>query len=108
MSSFASKHKPRSSRGFSAVLDETVEGKLCYVQTKDKNGFDAFYFLLLNPEKEEEFQKIMKRPGGTNLGEFGMVVASGYGRSPHQAAKEFIQEQFGIDADALIAAAKEG
>lgn len=90
------------------MLDDTVQGKLCYIQTKDKTGYDAFYFLVLEPEKEEAFRKIMKRPGGSDLAHFGLVVASGYGRSPHQQAKEFIAENFGVDAEALIAAAKAG
>ena len=106
MSDFISKHKPRSSRGFAAMLDDTVSGKLCFIQTKDSTGYDAFYFLVLLPEMEEEFKKIIPRPGGADLSRYGVIVSSGYGRTPHQASREKIRELFDLDVETLIANAK--
>lgn len=90
------------------MLAETDSGQLSYVQVKDKRGFDAFYFLMVDPGKEAYFKKIMGRPGSVELTDYGQIVASGYGRAPHQAAKDFIKENFNVDAEALIAAAKAG
>lgn len=103
--SFASK-APRSTRGFAARLERQEEGYLCYIQTKDETGYDAFYFLLLNPEKEEAFNAVIGRPGQADLQDFGIIVASGYGRTPHQGARDRIQELYGLDALELIKEAK--
>ena len=104
--SFASKAPPRSSRGFAARLEKQEEGYLCYIQTKDETGYDAFYFLLLIPEKEEAFNAVIKRPGQADLREFGIIVTSGYGRTPHQGARDKIMELYGLDALALVEEAK--
>lgn len=92
----------RSARGFAAVLDQHTSGQLCYVQTKDETGYDAFYFLLLFPEKEEAFNALIGRPGMANLEEYGAIVASGYGRTPHKAAREKMFDLYGIDVQTLI------
>jgi hypothetical protein len=103
--SFAT-NAPRSGRGFAARLDKQEAGYLCYVQTKDETGYDAFYFLLLSPEKEEAFNAIIGRPGQADLQDYGVVVASGYGRTPHKGARDKIMELYGLDALALIEDAK--
>ena len=100
--SFASKAPPRSSRGFAARLEKQEKGYLCYVQTKDETGYDAFYFLLLDPAKEEAFNAVIYRPGKADLREFGIIVVSGYGRTPHKNAQERIKELYGLDALTLI------
>ena len=97
---------PRSGRGFAARLDKQEAGHLCYIQTKDETGYDAFYFLLLDPEKEEAFNAIIGRPGQADLQDFGVVVASGYGRTPHKGARDKIMELYGLDALVLIEEAK--
>ena len=104
--SFSSKAPPRSTRGFAARLEKQEDGYLCYIQTKDETGYDAFYFLLLDPEKEEAFNAVIGRPGQANLGEFGIIVAAGYGRTPHQGARDKIMELYGLDALELIEEAK--
>lgn len=97
---------PRSARGFAARLIQQDEGYLCYVQAKDETGYDAFYFLLLNPEKEEAFNAVIGRPGQADLQDFGIIIAAGYGRTPHKAARDRIMELYGLDALALIEEAK--
>ncbi len=105
--SFVSKAPPRSARGFAARLEKQEEGYLCYVQTKDETGYDAFYFLLLDPAKEEEFNAVIHRPGMADLREFGVIVTAGYGRTPHKKACERIQELYDLDALALIEEARQ-
>lgn len=102
---FASR-APRSTRGFAAKLEKTIEGELCYIQTKEERGYDAFYFLVLFPGKEDAFQAVAHRPGLFDMREFGTIVASGFGRTPHQGAKDKIKELFDLDAEELIASAK--
>lgn len=106
--SFAAKQKPRSARGFSAQLEKTPNGDLFFIQTKASNGFDAFYFVLVPSPKVDFFAKLVRRPGGIDFAEYGDVVASGYGRTPHQASKDFIKEKFELDVDALLERAKNG
>lgn len=105
--SFVSKAPPRSMRGFAARLEKQEEGYLCYVQTKDETGYDAFYFLLLNPEKEEEFNAVIHRPGMADLREYGIIIASGYGRTPHKKACDKITELYDVDVIVLIEEAKQ-
>lgn len=97
----------RSTRGFAAKLEKTVEGHLCYIQTKEERGYDAFYFVILFPEKAEEFDIVARRPGVFDIREFGTIVVSGFGRTPHQAARDKIKELFDLDADILIEEAKQ-
>lgn len=104
--SFAAKQKKPSTRGFAAQLDKLPNGELFYIQTKASNGFDAFYFVLVPEPKVEFFAKLMRRPGSVNFQEYGEVVASGYGRTPHQGSKDFIKERYGLDVDTLLAIAK--
>lgn len=105
--SFVSKAPPRSTRGFAARLEKQEEGYLCYVQTKDETGYDAFYFILLDPEKEEAFNAIIGRPGQADFLDYGIIVTSGYGRTPHKQARDKITELYGVDALALIEEAKQ-
>lgn len=98
---------PRSTRGFAAKLNNTVEGELCYIQTKEERGYDAFYFVVLFPGKEDEFEAVAKRPGLFDIEEFGTIIVSGFGRTPHQAARDKIRELFDLDAEILIEEAKQ-
>lgn len=96
----------RSTRGFAAKLEQTDQGTLCYIQTKEERGYDAFYFIVLFPGKEEEFERVAHRPGLFDMRDYGTIVVSGFGRTPHQGAREKIKELFDLDAEELIAAAK--
>ena len=107
MVQFTPNTPPRSARGFAARLEKSEKGYICFVQTKDETGYDAFYFMLLDPQKEQAFNEVIQKPGMADLKEYGMIVASGYGRTPHKDACDKIRELFDVDALLLIEEAKQ-
>jgi hypothetical protein len=62
---------------------------------KDHTGKDAWYFVMVDKPRVDAFSKI-KAGQAINLGEYGKVIASGYGTTPPESAFEDIASTYGV------------
>ncbi len=65
----------------------------------DTTGQPAWYLVHVRPEKEKAFLASIDGPGTIDLEDYGVVVASGYGRRPDAAAKARIKAELGFDVE---------
>jgi hypothetical protein len=66
------------------------------LKAKDSSGNMAYYFVLVEPEYQDEFNKFVPGIGNKNLNEYGRVIASCYGEEPSQVVKDFLKKKYGI------------
>jgi hypothetical protein len=66
------------------------------LKAKDSTGRWAYYFVLVEPQKEEAFLKALKSDESIDLEDYGKVIASNYGEEPSQEVKNFLKERYGF------------
>jgi len=74
-----------------------VKNLLYALSYAPENSERIYYFLLVDPDKEEEFQKALTGTAPFNVKDFATVIASGYGDPP-----EDIKEQMLIKYNAIL------
>lgn len=67
------------------------------LKAKDTTGRWAYYFVLVDPSREEEFLGAMNGGGIMDLEDYGKVVASCYGEAPSEEVKDFLREKYGFE-----------
>jgi len=67
------------------------------IKARDKSGQWAYYFVLVEPHREESFLKSIERDGTMNLADYGRVVASCYGEAPTPEVRRFLKETYDFD-----------
>ena len=67
------------------------------LKAKDTTGRWAYYFVLVDDDREKEFLLAIEGDGTIDLEDFGFVVTSCYGEEPNQLTKNFLKEHYGFD-----------
>jgi len=83
-----------------SFVDQIVakKGHLIHkLKAKDSTGRWAYYFVLVEPPKEQSFLAALKSEETIDLEDFGKVVASNYGEEPNDEIKTMLKERYGFD-----------
>jgi hypothetical protein len=64
------------------------------LKAKDSTGRWAYYFVLVEPQRESAFMKAIDGDGMIDLEDFGKVIASCYGEEPNDETKTFLKEKY--------------
>jgi hypothetical protein len=83
-------------QGYNTKLVE-VKNLLYALSYAPENSERIYYFLLLDPEKEEGFRKALAGVATFNIKDYATVIAAGYGDPP-----EDIKEQMLIKYNAIL------
>ncbi len=67
------------------------------LKAKDSTGRWAYYFVLVEPQRETAFMSAIDGDGMIDLEDFGKVVASCYGEEPNEETKTFLKDKYGFD-----------
>ncbi len=67
------------------------------LKAKDSTGRWAYYFVLVEPQRESAFMKAIDGDGMIDLEDFGKVIASCYGEEPNEETKTFLKEKYGFE-----------
>lgn len=80
-------------------MDHLIRSRsdMCYqVMGKDTTGRTAWYFVLVDKEKKDQF--LGHKPGDSyDLADYGKIIASGYGEEVPDDVKEMLKEKYGFD-----------
>ncbi len=86
-------------RDKNSFMDHLIRSRsdLCYQVTgKDITGKTAWYFILVDKEKKDQF--LNHKPGDSyDLADYGKIVASGYGDDVPDDVKAMLKEKYGFD-----------
>ena len=64
----------------------------------DINGKQAYYFVLIEPNKDVSFKRAIESGvGKLNFEDYGKVIASCYGDEPNERVKELLRQKYGFD-----------
>ena len=66
------------------------------IKALDYTGRKAYYFILVEANKERGFLKSLET-GGFNLNDFGIVIASCYGDEPTEEIRDLLKTKYGFD-----------
>jgi hypothetical protein len=69
------------------------------LKAKDSTGRWAYYFLLVQPDKEPDFMTAIGGSGIIDLEDYGTVIASCYGESPNDETVAFLKERYDFDVN---------
>ena len=87
------------SQKFIQKVEATRSGNIFLVTGgKDKSGYDAWYYVQVEPLKISLFQKMIKS-GAIKLDEFGKILESGFGKTPDEMAIKKMKEQYNFTAE---------
>ena len=67
------------------------------LKAKDSTGRWAYYFVLVEPAREQAFLAALKSDETIDLEDFGKVIASCYGEEPNDQLKEELKERYGFE-----------
>lgn len=67
------------------------------LKAKDSTGRWAYYFVLVEPAREQAFLAALKSDQTIDLEDFGKVIASCYGEEPNDQLKEELKERYGFE-----------
>lgn len=80
-------------------MDKLIKSRadMCYkVSGRDSTGREAYYFILIDKDKKEQFLK--HTVGDTyNLEDYGKIIYSAYGTIVPEEVKEMLKEKYGFD-----------
>ncbi|MBX9802496.1 MAG: caspase family protein [Caulobacteraceae bacterium] len=95
---------PNGNGGANAILDPAdryvaERGHLVHkLKAKDTTGRWAYYFVLVEPEKEAAFLASINGDGIIDIETYGSVVASSYGETPSEEVRAYLKERYGFAA----------
>jgi hypothetical protein len=84
----------------SSFVDKIIakKGHLIHkLKAKDSTGRWAYYFVLVEPAKEQAFLAALESNQSIDLEEYGKVVASNYGEEPSEEVRTMLKEKYGFD-----------
>lgn len=67
------------------------------LKAKDSTGRWAYYFVLVEPTREQAFMDALKSQESIDLEDFGKVIASCYGEEPNDQVKALLKDKYGFD-----------
>ncbi|NEP02518.1 MAG: hypothetical protein F6K58_28490 [Symploca sp. SIO2E9] len=67
------------------------------LKAKDSTGKWAYYFVYVEPHKEQEFLKALNSDQSIDLEDYGKVVGSCYGEEPDDNLKALLKEKYGFE-----------
>jgi TIR domain len=67
------------------------------LKAKDSTGRWAYYFVLVESDREQEFLDRLKDKESIDLEDYGSVIASSYGETPSEEVKTFLKERYGFN-----------
>jgi hypothetical protein len=67
------------------------------LKAKDSTDSWAYYFVLVQPEKESAFMAAFDGVGRIDLEDYGSVIASCYGEKPDYETRRFLKDNYGFD-----------
>lgn len=86
-------------KNFLQKVEATRSGNIFLVTGgRDKNGYDAWYYVQVEPIKISLFQKSIQS-GSIKLDEFGKILESGFGKMPEQDVVAFMKEKYNFTAE---------
>jgi hypothetical protein len=87
------------SREKNNFMDHLIRSRsdLCFqVMGRDTTGRIAWYFILVDKEKKEQFLA-HKQGDSYDLADYGKIITSGYGEIVPDDVKEMLKEKYGFD-----------
>lgn len=68
------------------------------LRATDTTGKQAYYFVLIEPQKEASFNRALKSGSDTiNFEDYGKIIASCYGDKPTEKVKKLLKDKYGFD-----------
>ncbi len=67
------------------------------LKAKDSTGRWAYYFVLVEAPKEQQFLTALKSEETIDLEDYGKVVASNYGEEPNDEIKKMLKDKYDFD-----------
>lgn len=67
------------------------------LKAKDSTGRWAYYFVLVEPAREQAFLASLKSEDTIDLEDYGKVIASCYGEEPNDQIKQELKERYGFE-----------
>lgn len=67
------------------------------LKAKDSTGQWAYYFVLVEPTKEQAFLASLKTEETIDLEDYGKVIASCYGEEPNDQLKKDLKDRYGFE-----------
>ena len=74
------------------------------LKAKDTTGSWAYYFVLVEPDKEKAFLQSIDGDGTVDLENYGSVIASCYGETPTVEICDYLREKYGFEISPEVAA----
>lgn len=84
----------------SSFVDKLIakKGHLIHkLKAKDSTGRWAYYFVLVEPPREQAFLDSLESNESIDLEDFGKVIASNYGEEPNEDVKKMLKDKYGFD-----------
>ncbi len=84
----------------SSFVDKIVakKGHLIHkLKAKDSTGRWAYYFVLVEPPKEQAFLSALESDQSIDLEEYGKVIASNYGEEPSDEVRQMLKDKYGFE-----------
>jgi hypothetical protein len=89
----ALKPAPRK-RSFAAEIIAKRRHLIHTLKAKDTTGRWAYYFILVQPYREQAFLKSLDGDGIIDLEDYGKVLASCYGDEPTAEIKQYLRDTY--------------
>lgn len=67
------------------------------LKAKDASGRWAYYFVLVEPEREAAFMAAIGGDGTLDIEDYGRVVASSYGEVPTEKVRQYLKDKYGFE-----------
>ena len=67
------------------------------LKAKDSTGRWAYYFVLVEPTKEQAFLDSLKSEETIDLEDYGKVIASNYGEEPSEDIRKMLKDKYDFD-----------
>jgi hypothetical protein len=67
------------------------------LKAKDSTGRWAYYFVLVEPAREQAFLASLKSEDTIDLEDYGKVIASCYGEEPNEQIKQELKDRYGFE-----------
>ncbi len=84
----------------SSFVDKLIakKGHLIHkLKAKDSTGRWAYYFVLVEPPREQAFLDALDSNESIDLEDFGKVIASNYGEEPNGDVKKMLKDKYGFE-----------
>ena len=89
--------EPEQKRSF---VDQIIakKGHLVHkLKAKDSTGRWAYYFILVEPPREQAFLDALEAKATIDLEDYGKVLASCYGEEPTEEIRTLLKDKYGFD-----------